>query len=281
VLRNLSYVLFGTMAALLLVATLGVLVVGLGECLAGGRTIRLVAFDTVMPVGALRTRVGFAIQDADRDAPLAPPFLLTKFPDGWTELAWVSSKGLGASEHTGQLAPGAASYEVHFGDTDPRMEVCARGTIWVGPQDEATVWVDAAALLKPAPAEDVAEATSFPSAREAADVLKGLAQSHRVVYLVPFQVRDYGAVRYQLAAAGYPPGPALWVQPGQEAGFLNAARHNWRQVTAALVCTPTVAQAAKQMRIRTLGVPSARTAPAEEAGPPGTWSEAAEALASK
>jgi hypothetical protein len=84
-----------------------------------------------------------------------------------------------------------------------------------------------------------------------------------------------------LAAAGYPPGPALCIQPGQEADFLRAARHNWRQVGAALVCTPAVAQAAKVLKIRTLGVPSARPTPAEAAGPPGTWAEAATALASK
>lgn len=280
-LRNLSYVLFVTTAAVLLAATVGLLAKEVSDGLSGGRAIRLVAFDAVMPEGASKARVVFALQDADHDTPLLSPYLFAMFPDGRTELAWTSAKGLGASDHAGRFSPGATSYEVHFGDTDLRMEVCARGTVWVEPPGAAAVWVDAGALVREAPAADVAGATRFATAREAAEVLKGLAESRRIVYLVARLPRDYAAVRHQLVAAGYPSGPALWIPPGQEASVLQSVRHTWRQVAAALVCTPALAQATKQLKIRTLGVPPAQAAPGEEAGPPHAWYEAAEALASK
>ena len=109
--------------------------------------------------------------------------------------------------------------------------------------------------------------------RAALDTLKTLAAGRQVVYLVSAPAQEYALVRRGLQEIAAPPGPAIWVTPGEEARRLALLRQAGPNVDAALVCSPALADAAAKLKIKVCRVPRAGESVAGAAEGAGGWAD--------
>ena len=252
-----------------LTAALGVILV---QSVPERLPIRLTAFDGIAAVGGAAPRLRAALEDADTGKPVgADTWLAMRCEGGWAALGWTSANGFSAAVGPSGLGAGPHGYTAGLPETSPRLDVYARGTIWVKPADTPVVWVDAAAIVPTGQGEP---APSPAVVRDRLGVLKTLAAVRDPVYLVRAEPAGYAAVRRGLAELEVPPGPAFWIRPVEESPRLHGLKSVWPRVRGAVVVAPALAEA-----VGRLGVSAAVVPPA--AGPEtptvviGAWRDAA------
>ncbi|MCX5685254.1 MAG: hypothetical protein NT049_16465, partial [Planctomycetota bacterium] len=218
-LRYLGYLLM-VVAVLAMAGTAAVcLFGGLAEKFRTSETVRLIALDEAATTQTQVLHVGAQLQDLDYGRPIADCYIVARFDDGWLEpnKNYTDSLGLIRWNRRGPLPAGRHSYTVLFPETHPRVDIRARGTVWVVAAGVRALWVDVAAL---APNAQLAATPSGPLKAEAMQSalgpLKTLAKGRQVVYLVADGIVEYQAIRTHLAEVGAPPGPVIWLRKGNE-----------------------------------------------------------------
>ena len=276
VVRYFGYLLIVLMALALAASVAVFLVGGLQERLAVPGTVRLVAFDEAGAVGGAPVRVEALCEDLDFGRPMYGFWLTVRFADGWSEPIWTPANGIAYGARRAGLVPGLHPYTVSFPETHPRLDVWAPGTIWVLPSEVPVLWVDAAALVHGAADVGGGAGKAPPEAvEEAVRAIKVLAAGRQVVYLTRTAPQAYASVRKGLEAISAPPGPAIWIDPNDQAKRLEALHGVWPKVAGALVAGTDLALAAE-----TLGMPVVRVPPAVAGDEPraAAWREALERL---
>jgi len=299
--RYLGYLLVVLMV-LALAAAIGLILFGtLTERVGVPGMIRLVAFDEAAASGD-RIRVWAYCEDLDFGRPYQASLLSVRFDDGWHATAYVHSSGMADTEPRSSLTDGRHEFTFAMPETHPRLDVRASGTLWVHPRQVRVLWVDAAALVvgmvtdgRRAPGSAASPATATQGAapppassaegtatsealllQDACAALKSLAVGRQVVYLVTATPGDYARARGRLAAMPVPPGPAVWLKPGDEWNRLVVLKRTWPNVDAAVVCLPVVAQAAERLKLPACLAPAAGDAAGQASG---GWREAIERFA--
>lgn len=277
--RYVGYLLVALMA-LAMTAGVGLILFGdLAERLSLPGAVRLVAFDAVAVAGVEPPRVRAFLQDLDYNQPMERQRLITRFADGRHDYFWVGSQGMGSGTRRTDLGVGRHGFTVSFPTMSPRLDVQASGSLWVLPPGVPVVWVDTAALLVDPAAQAQGGARPEVSG-DALDAVKVLAVGRQVLYLVASGVEEYAAIRRQVEAAAFPPGPAVWVRLGEETSRLEALKRACPNVEAAIVCRPTLAESAAKLKVPVWRVPRAAPRGTEPAEPVMPWREVLERLPS-
>jgi hypothetical protein len=274
VLKYFGYLLI-VLAALALAASAVVcLFGGLAERFQTVGSVRLVAFDDLASMQSESLRLAAILEDLDYGRPIPNAWMVFRLDDGWTRSAWTDTTGMMRSIHRGALGAGRHEFSVSFPDTHPRLDIRARGSVWVLPPGARVLWVDAAALEGAAgPVVSPAGPPGAEAARAALDALKTLAAGRQAVYLVSAPAQEYARVRRGLQEIAVPPGPAIWVAPGEEARRLALVRQAGPNVDAALVCSPALADAAAKLKVKVCRVPRAGQSAAGAAEGAGAWAD--------
>jgi hypothetical protein len=229
-------------------------------------TVRLIALDEAATTQAKFLRVGAQLEDLDYSRPIAGGYMVARYDDGWCEPNYTDSAGVIRWNRRGPLPVGRHSYTVMFPETHPRVDIRARGTVWVAAAGVRALWVDVAALA-PEARLPVSPA-GLPQAwamRSVLGPLKTLATGRQVVYLVAADIAEYQAVRTRLAEVGAPPGPVIWLRKGNELERLKILAGAWPDIDGAVVAAPVVADAAAKLKVRVVRLPLAGDA--ADAGP--------------
>ena len=259
--RYLGYVLIVVVAVALTVTIAGMLVAGLAEGVTKRSDVHLTVFDGVGAVGGHRPHIRAHIEGPGGDRPLGVSRLTIRFDDGWTGWMWIGRGGLAGQNGPADLPPGPHRYRVGTHELSRRLDVIGAGTFWIWPKPTPVLWVDAEAVVPPAP---VSGDTDDPPPAWLADVaaaLKTLAATARPVYLVSSDARAYAAARRRLRRWGVPAGPAFWVIPERPSSRFAGLRAVWPSVRGAVVASAEAAGA-----IERLGFAVVRVPPASEAG---------------
>ncbi|MBE3097765.1 MAG: hypothetical protein IMZ44_11650, partial [Planctomycetes bacterium] len=250
-LKYFGYLLIVLVALTLAASAVVCLFGGLAERFQTVGSVRLVAFDDLANMQSGSLRLAARLEDLDYGRPIPGAWMVFRFDDGWTRSAWTDTTGVTRSIHRGALGAGRHEFSVSFPDTHPRLDIRARGSVWVLPPGARVLWVDAAAVEGGAgPVVSPAGQPGAEAARAALDTLKTLAAGHQVVYLVSAPAQEYARVRRGLQEIAVPPGPAIWVTPGEEARRLALVRQAGPNVDAALVCSPALADAAARLKVK-------------------------------
>ena len=282
--RYVAYILV-TLIALALAGSVAVLLgQGVVDCLAGPPPVHLTAFDGVGAVGGHPPRIRAVFGGPGDRRPLDAYWAVVRFPDGWTQWAYVSR--LGRCRPTGptDLPPGSHRFQVSLPETHPRLDVRARGTAWIRPREAPVVWVDARSLVPEALAGPHADPSAVARPPEtvlaAVDVLKTLAGSRRPVYLVEADAERYDRIRRRLQQWGAPAGPAFWVTPDRPYGRLKGLIGVWPQVRGAVIASDDLAHAAERLKVPVARVPSAGETAGGTPAPADAWRRALHRLTS-
>jgi len=318
VLKYFGYLLIVLVVLALAASAVVCLFGGLAERFQTVGSVRLVAFDDLANMQSESLRLAARLEDLDYGRPILNAWMVFRFDDGWTRSAWTDTTGMMRSIHRGALGAGRHEFSVSFPDTHPRLDIRARGSVWVLPPGARVLWVDAAALegaagpvVSPAgpPGAEAARAAraaycvtyeggmvtllrdhGLPTGQNMVtqqrdhatppqkltpylDTLKTLAAGRQVVYLVSAPAQEYALVRRGLQEIAAPPGPAIWVTPGEEARRLALVRQAGPNVDAALVCSPALADAAAKLKIKVCRVPRAGESVAGAAEGAGGWAD--------
>ena len=251
--------------ALVLVASLAVILLGaLAGRLSADPSLHLTAFDGVAPVGGPPPRLRAWTEGSEPGRPADYRWLVMRLEDGWSAWAWISQSGHSWASGPKGLRIGPHRFVVGLPEVQPRLDLSARATIYAWPQGDPVIWFDAAAIVPACGTRLIRGAT--PSATPGQvqiliDVVKTLASGRLPVYLVAADAQGYASARRRLKAYGAPPGPAFWVIPGQERGRLLGLKKVWPDVRAAVVCNPTLEDAAARAKVRVQEAPSADALP--------------------
>ena len=260
--RYLAPILIVVMVLVLVVCVAVILIGGLAERMTADSVLRLTAFDGIAAVGGAPPRIRAQIDGSKPGRPVSPPWLVVRFEDGWSASAWIDPKGLSRTRGRADLTAGPHAFTVALPELHVRLDVGAGGTVWVWPAEESVIWFGAGAIV---PTSDgaAAAAPGPPSdeVRDIVDAVKTLASGRLPVYLVAADARGYASARRRLKAYGAPPGPAFWVVPGRERSRLAGLKGVWPRVHAAVVCDPTMRQAAASLKVTVRQVPSAGALP--------------------
>jgi hypothetical protein len=275
-LRYIGYLLMAV-AVLALAGTAAVcLFGGLAEEFRAPGTVRLIVFDEAATTQARALHSGAYIEDLDFGRPINNCFLVGRYDDGWCEGGYSSSSGLVRWSRRGPLPVGRHVFTAAFPETHPRAGIRAHAVVWVVAAGVRALWVDAAALgPEPPPGGPPAALPEAQAMRPALEPLKILARGRQVVYLVAAGAPEYQAVRGRLKEVGAPPGPAIWLRPGNEVERLGLLAQGWPDVDGAVVAAPAVADAVAKLKVRVLPWPrEGEDAVAADAGrrPGGTCS---------
>ena len=273
-LKYFGYLLIVLVALTLAASAVVCLFGGLAERFQTVGSVRLVAFDDLAGMQSESLRLAARLEDLDYGRPIANAWMVFRLDDGWTRSAWTDTAGMMRSIHRGALGAGRHEFSVSFPDTHPRLDIRASGSMWVLPPGARTLWVDAAAVESGAgPEASPAGPPGAEAARASLDALKTLAAGRQVVYLVSAPAQEYALVRRGLQAIAVPPGPAIWVTPGEEARRLALLRQVAPNVDAALVCSPALADAAARLQVKVCRVPRAGESAAGAAEAAGAWAD--------
>ena len=270
--------------ALVLVGSLGVILLGaLAERLSADPALHLTAFDGVAPVGGPPPCLRAWTEGSKPGRPAGYRWLVMRLEDGWSAWAWISQTGHSWTSGPKGLRTGPHRFVMGLPEVQPRLDLTARATIYAWPQGDPVIWFDAAAIVPACGARfNRGAAPSAPpgQVRILIDVVKTLASGRLPVYLVAADAQGYASARRRLKAYGAPPGPAFWVIPGQERGRLLALKKVWPDVRAAVVCNPTLKDAAARAKVPVQEAPSAEDlpGPAEAAE---TWRRILETLTAR
>jgi hypothetical protein len=279
VLKYFGYLLIVLVALTLAASAVVCLFGGLAERFQTVGSVRLVAFDDLAGMQSESLRLAARLEDLDYGRPIPNAWMVFRLDDGWTRSAWTDTTGMMRSIHRGALGAGRHEFSVSFPDTHPRLDIRARGSMWVLPPGARTLWVDAAAVeggagpeAPPAGSEKVSGTLRLKVPDTFSD-FKTLAAGRQVVYLVSAPAQEYALVRRGLQAIAVPPGPAIWVTPGEEARRLALLRQAGPNVDAALVCSPALADAAARLKVKVCRVPRAGQSAAGAAEGAGAWAD--------
>jgi len=274
VLKYFGYLLIVLVALTLAASAVVCLFGGLAERFQTVGSVRLVAFDDLANMQSESLRLAARLEDLDYGRPILNAWMVFRLGDGWTRSAWTDTTGMTRSIHRGALGAGRHEFSVSFPDTHPRLDIRARGSVWVLPPGARMLWVDAAAVEGEAgPEASPAGQPGAEAVRAALDTLKTLAAGRQVVYLVSAPAQEYALVRRGLQEIAAPPGPAIWVTPGEEARRLALVRQAGPNVDAALVCSPALADAAAMLKVKVCRVPRAGESAAGAAEAAGAWAD--------
>jgi len=266
-LRYFGYLLIVVTALGLTVAIGLILVGGLVEHVAPRQTVRLTALDVMGTPDRRPAWLSAMFEDADRNRPLSRIKLVFRLEDGWTAYGWTEQNGLAAIP--GPARPvGRYAYTVSLPDTDARLDVRTGASLWIRPGNQPVLWVDAAALVGDPAASEGPPPAEIEGIRE---VMKALAAGRQVVYVVAAEREDYVRIRRHLEAAPLPAGPAFWIKPSRELRRLSALREMWPGVGAAVVGSPAIEAAARQLNVVTWRVSDAEAARADPAEAVRLW----------
>jgi hypothetical protein len=274
VLKYFGYLLIVLVALTLAASAVVCLFGGLAERFQTVGSVRLVAFDDLASMQSESLRLAARLEDLDYGRPIPNAWMVFRLDDGWTRSAWTDTTGMMRSIHRGALGAGRHEFSVSFPDTHPRLDIRARGSVWVLPPGARVLWVDAAAVEGGVgPEASPAGPPGAEAVRAALDAVKTLAAGRQVVYLVSAPAQEYALVRRGLQAIAVPPGPAIWVTPGEEARRLALLRQAGPNVDAALVCSPALADAAAKLKIKVCRAPWAGESAAGAAEGAGGWAD--------
>jgi hypothetical protein len=269
-LRYFGYILIVVTAVGLTAAISVILIGGLVAHVAPRQTVRLFCFDAVGAVNQGPARLSALFEDVDHNQPIPRVKLVFRFENGWTADGLTS--GSGAAVLVGPPRPaGRYGFTVSLPDTDPRLDVQAGASLWIGAGDRPVLWVDAAALVAGPAASEGPPPAEIEGIREA---MKALAAGRQVVYVVAAEAEDYVRIRRHLEAGPLPSGPAFWIKPGREVDRLSALRKVWPRAQAAVVSSPALEAAAKRLKMSAWRVSDAEAARADPAEAVRLWRNA-------
>jgi len=250
---------------LVLVASLAVILLGaLAGRLSADPALHLTAFDGVAPVGGPPPRLRAWIEGSEPGRPADYRWLVMRFEDGWSAYSWISQTGRSRVLGPRDLRTGPHRFVAGLPEIRTRLDLSAAATVYAWPQGDPVIWFDAAAIVPACGTRLIRGAV--PSAppgqvQVVIDVVKTLASGRLPVYLVAADAQGYASARRRLKAYGAPPGPAFWVSPGQERSRLLGLKQVWPDVRAAVVCDPTLQEAAARAKVRVQEAPSADALP--------------------
>ena len=265
--RYVAYILVTLIALALTGSVAVVLGKGMAESLAGRPVIHVTALDGIGAVGGHPPRIRAVFEGPTGRRPGDMRWAVVRFPQGWTRWAYIGSSGLTRPKGPSGLAPGPHRFQVGAPETRRRLSLVAHGTAWIRPRDTTVLWVDAAAVVPEAWAglrPDEAAAADPPEVvLGIRDVLKTLAGTRPVVYLVSAEPRAYDVIRRRLSQWGTPAGPAFWVRPGRGYGRLKGLEGVWPAVRGAVIASDDLAAAAERLGVSVNRVPPAGRGDAE------------------
>ncbi len=232
VLRSFGYVLIGVLVLALAAGVTLSLASDLSRWVLAREEVRLTALDVPAPSSPAPAYAMAVLETAGETS--HGPWLRFYFEDEWTGRGWVNPLGLARCARPGGLQDGKYRCEVYMPEQLPLLGVRAAATVWVRPAETPVLWVDAAALLAPAP--------DIPVPQAARRALADPANTATPVYLVGGTAGAYDRARQRLAEADLPPGPAVWLVPGAASRYLGWIRSRWPNVRGAIVAEGEAAE---------------------------------------